>query len=245
MEFNITRKLGALFFASVVGFSSNAAADLKVVELFTSQGCYSCPAADKLISELAAADSSILNLEFHVDYWDKLRYGSHGVWQDPFSSSEYTLRQRAYSARKLRGENGVYTPQAVINGQWGQVGSNRRAVQKSLAKIAPAPVRVSISRKDDANLSVNVSGVSDGEEAEVYLVSFLEETQTEVTSGENHDKVMKNHNVVTSMTPIAKLSELGIDAIQVAYSGGENQGCAVLVQTPGPGAILGAARCPK
>lgn len=230
--------------SSLLFISASADADdLKVIELFTSQGCYSCPAADKLIAELAAKDDSVLNLEYHVDYWNKLVYGSEGVWVDPFSSAEYTERQRQYAGKNLRGNNGVYTPQAVINGVYGQVGSDRRAVNKSLNTAAGHPVSIDISRKDDATLLVNISGDVD-EDAGVYLVNFLKETQTTITSGENHDKIMDNHNVVTDMKVIARLSETGGEPLQVAYSGGENRGCAILVQKAQYGAMLGAARCP-
>jgi len=240
MQSNIAK----LFASSLLLVSASAFSDdLKVIELFTSQGCYSCPAADKLIAELAKQDDRILNLEFHVDYWNKLNYRSEGSWEDPFSKQEYTERQRQYSALNLRGNNGVYTPQAVINGTHGEVGSNRGAVSKSLNAAAGQPISVTIGRINDSTLSVNISGQIDGD-AGVYLVNFLKRTQTNVTSGENHDKMMENHNVVTDMKVIAKLSEIGNEPLQVAYSGGENRGCAILVQTTQQGAILGAARCP-
>lgn len=240
MQSNMAKLLASsLLFVSASAFAD----DLKVIELFTSQGCYSCPAADKLIAELAAQDDRILNLEYHVDYWNKLNYRSEGSWEDPFSMQEYTERQRQYSASNLRGNNGVYTPQAVINGTYGQVGSNRGAVNKGLNAAVDQPISVTIGRLNDSTLSVNISGEVD-EDAGVYLVNFLKKTQTNVTSGENHDKIMENHNVVTDMKVIAKLSETGNEPLQVAYSGGENRGCAILVQTTQQGAILGAARCP-
>lgn len=240
MKSNIAKVfISSLLFLHATAFAD----DLKVIELFTSQGCYSCPAADKLISELASQDENILNLEFHVDYWNKLQYGRQGNWVDPFSDAEYTKRQRQYSALRLRGNNGVYTPQAVISGTYGEVGSNRRAVRKSLSQIEAHSVSVTIDRKDDSTLLVNVSGDID-RDAEVYLVNYLKETQTNITSGENHDKIMENHNVVTDMKSIAKLADTGAGPLQVAYSGGENRGCAILIQPARQGAILGAARCP-
>ncbi len=235
---------GVLVMSTAFWFSAPAFAEkLKVIELFTSQGCYSCPPADELMAELAAEDESILTLEFHVDYWDQLQYGSAGNWVDPYSSPDYTQRQRQYSAMKLRGENGVYTPQAVVNGVYGHVGSNRRAVNKGLDIKTAMPVNVSVERKDDTTLNVNVSG-DENIDADVFLVQYLKKTETTITSGENHDKVMENHNVVTDMISLAKLADASKSPLQVSYAGGDNRGCAILVQARSQGAILGAARCP-
>ncbi|MFN0023541.1 MAG: DUF1223 domain-containing protein, partial [Parvularculaceae bacterium] len=85
-----------------------------VVELFTSQGCSSCPPAEALMRELAKRPG-LVALEWHVDYWDDLHAGSSGKWKDPFSSADHTARQRAYN-RALRGTGGAYTPQMVIDG---------------------------------------------------------------------------------------------------------------------------------
>ena len=85
-----------------------------VVELFTSQGCYSCPPAEAFLGELAKR-SDVVALEFHVDYWDDLVYGSAGQWKDPFSDPAYTRRQQVY-ARGIPGGR-VYTPQIVVDGR--------------------------------------------------------------------------------------------------------------------------------
>ena len=225
--------------------SSGIAGELKVIEMFTSQGCYSCPAADKLLAKMAAKDADILNLEFHVDYWNQLQYRSAGNWEDPYSAAEYTQRQRQYSALNLRGERGVYTPQAVINGVFGHVGSNHRALKAGL-KIANArPVTVSIDRADATTLTIQLAGQSQAPaDAHIYLVNFLEKTSTKITAGENHDKVMENHNVVVDMKSIGTVAQTGDKPLQVSYSGGENRGCAVLIQREQLGEILGAARCP-
>lgn len=229
----------ALLILSPSGFADG----LKVVEMFTSQGCYSCPPADKLLGELAEKDESILNLEFHVDYWNKLQYRGEGNWEDPYSSAEYTDRQRQYAALRLAGQNGVYTPQAVINGVYGHVGSNRRAIKKGLRMQNVLPVSINIA-KDDASLKISVESDTTPD-ANLFLVSFLKETETSITSGENHDKIMVNHNVVVSMQPIASLADANGQSVKVAYEGGENRGCAVLIQSASQGPILGAARCPE
>ncbi len=231
--------------ALLAGNSLVFAGELKVVEMFTSQGCYSCPPADELLAEMAANDPDILNLEFHVDYWDQLRYGSAGVWKDPYSAAEYTQRQRQYSGLGLRGENGVYTPQAVINGVFGHVGSNARALKAGLEIPNERPVSVSIARADATTLNIQLEGQKDAAaDAHIFLINYLEKTTTKITAGENHDKTMENHNVVVDMQSIGTVAQSGDEPLQVSYSGGENRGCAVIIQRERLGAILGAARCP-
>ena len=101
-------------------------APVAVLELFTSEGCSSCPSADKLLPQLAKLDSNIIPLSFHVDYWNRLG------WEDPFSSSEYSERQRSY-AKQLNLES-VYTPQLVVNGEYELVGSTGRMQKQPLKK---------------------------------------------------------------------------------------------------------------
>jgi len=109
-----------------------------VVELFTSQGCYSCPPADDHLAEIIQSQPDIVALEYHVDYWDDLHYGAAGVWKDPFSDPAYSQRQRRYNQIELQGRRGVYTPQMIVNGHTAQVGSKRRQVKKALKNVPPA-----------------------------------------------------------------------------------------------------------
>lgn len=233
----------ALFMLVAVGPRLSYANELKVIELFTSQGCYSCPAADKLVDKMASNDPSILNLEFHVDYWNRLQYRNAGNWVDPYSSAEYSERQRRYSAMNLKGQTGVYTPQAVINGQYAHVGSNKRALNRGLKSMQAMPISVSIADAGDDAVSVTVSGDIEGD-ANVFFVSYLKKIETEITGGENNNKRLPNFNVVTEMQPIARLSESKAKPIKVSHVREANRGCAVLVQIPGQGPIIGAARCP-
>src|SRR5258706_463821 len=118
--------------------AADAVARPVVVELFTSQGCSSCPPADALLKQLAD-DPSILALSFHVHYWDYLG------WQDPFASQENTGRQRAYAA--LHQHHSIFTPEMVIDGSLSVVGSNRRQVEQALAEM----------RKDMQTVPVSVA----------------------------------------------------------------------------------------
>jgi len=232
-----------LLFGSA-GISLPAHAEgLKVIELFTSQSCYSCPAADELIAKLAEKDENILNLEFHVDYWNQLQYRDAGNWEDPYSKAAYTKRQRTYSALGLKGRNGIYTPQAVVNGTYGAVGSSANPIKRRLKKSSALPVAVDIAQQDADNLEVSVT-LDEAVVANVYLVKYLKKITTEITAGENHAKTMDNFNVVTSVTELGELGADPVSKMTVAYAKKPNQGCAILVQNPNLGPILGAARCP-
>ena len=123
---------------------------LVVVELYTSQGCSSCPAADAFLGELLEMRSDVLGLEFHVDYWDNLG------WKDLFSSAELTARQRAYAKRL--GLSYVFTPQMVIDGSASEVGSNKMAVMTAIENArARSAARLDISVTQDANGGLKVS----------------------------------------------------------------------------------------
>lgn len=106
--------------------STNNYNGVSVIELFTSEGCSSCPSADRLLPQLAKLDSNIFALSFHVDYWNYLG------WKDPFSSAVFSERQRQY-ARNLRLKT-IYTPQLVINGKYELVGSNRIAAESKIRR---------------------------------------------------------------------------------------------------------------
>src|SRR5215470_17549488 len=114
-----------------------------VIELFTSQGCSSCPAADQLMGELAT-DPSLVSLSLPIDIWDYLG------WKDTLANPRHTARQRAYS--KVRGDREVYTPQVVVNGSFHVLGSDKSAIERVIAK----------SRQNAATLSVPVAIKADG-----------------------------------------------------------------------------------
>ena len=211
---------------------------LTVVELFTSQGCSSCPPADALMGELVARDD-VLGLTFHVDYWDYLG------WRDTLATSEGTQRQRNY--RDALGKSYVYTPQMVIGGVRDEVGSRRQAVVRQIENVGrdggQLDVRLVLDDQDWILARIG-AGDSDGE-ATVWLVRYDNRHDVEVRRGENAGKKLSYHNVVRDITEIGKWTggpaEIPLATTEVLRMGGRDA-CAVIVQQDGTGAILGAAR---
>tara|TARA_R110000787_G_scaffold257417_3_gene362601 strand:+ start:144 stop:941 length:798 start_codon:yes stop_codon:yes gene_type:complete len=219
--------------------SAFAAGNKIVVELFTSQGCSSCPPADRLVGELAKRDD-VLPLSFHVDYWDYLG------WKDPFSSAEYTLRQRDY-----RGQFGlryIYTPQIVIGGTKQEVGSHRGKVLRAIEQVRARPmVAVSVAHPDEKTALVAVdAGRTPGRTATVWLFAYDKSHTTEIQRGENGGVTLTNSNVVRAIRPIGKWDGKKTEIeVPIAMLGIDKQdGCAIVVQEGGNGAILGAADFP-
>lgn len=244
----------ALTFSAAVAFAPAAltpvaiagdASAPTVVELFTSQGCYSCPPAEKFLGDLAA-QKSVLALEFHVDYWDDLVYGSAGKWKDPFSKREYTERQTGYNQR-IRGRRNVYTPQMVIDGKLEAVGSRRLSVLSAIRRAESERAdRVGVVVKLSSGSVQNVSLSGNVQEAgSVWLVRYIKSQETRVRSGENKGKALLSHNIVTEMQKIGvwsgKAESIDVNGFTLA----DGEGCAVLVQDNRQGPVLGAAPCPS
>ncbi len=231
----------SLFFTSAMIPGLLSAAPM--VELFTSQGCYSCPPADEHLAELIDKNPEVVALEFHVDYWDDLNYGAAGVWKDPFSDAAYTKRQRQYNQQELKGKRGVYTPQMVVNGVTAQVGTRRSAVKKAL-NVLPPPLALS-AQAEGSTVTVSISGNHEAK-ALVWLAVFDIKQSTEVLRGENHGKQMINHHVVRELTPIADWRNGGgTTSVEVAALENSNVGCAIFVQERDVGRILAADYCSR
>ena len=233
--------LGALFLAAALAFVplSARADDRKVVlELFTSQGCSSCPSADAYLGELAATRDDVVALSFHVDYWDYIG------WEDRFATEETTDRQRDY-ARAL-GIAYVYTPQLVIDGARHAVGSNKRAVSDAIAvskSVKARRVSVALTSGGPGQLTVEI-GHSDGYygDATVWLVSVDREHRTAVDAGENRGRTLTNYHVVRDFRSIGRWTggAMTLDVEPDAF-GTTGDGCAVLVQeNRGKGRVMGA-----
>ncbi len=243
------KKLAILFGTAVVTATLSSqlhagSTKTTVVELFTSQGCYSCPPAEAFLGELVAKDG-VLPLEFHVDYWDKLVYGAAGKWKDVFSSPASTQRQRHYNL-SIRGSARVYTPQMVVDGQSEMIGTHRREVLSSIRKasVSKRPrINILIEHRSAGGFTVSLDGAT-SEPSAVWYVRFIKAKTTEVLAGENKGKTLTSHNIVTELRRLGdwkgQMTTLELSDVELD----DNHGCAVIVQSESLGPILGAAVCP-
>jgi len=214
---------------------STRAEELKVVhpvvlELFTSQGCSSCPPADMLASKYAE-DPNILVLSYHVHYWDYLG------WKDPFSSTDNTNRQHEYA--QYLGSKGVYTPQAIIQGTYDIVGSDARGLQNAFIKTANSGkhwITPTLSSRD-GTLLINLPA-QENIRANIVIVGYQKHSSNAVTRGENSGDKLSHRNSVTTILP---LGEWHGEAINITKSTPQGDGLAVLIQSSDKGEIIGAA----
>ena len=236
--------LAALGAALALSCASARAGEPTVIELFTSQSCYSCPPAEAFLGELVERED-LVALEFHVDYWDDLVYGSDGQWKDVFSDAAYTQRQRVYAGR-IPGSQ-VYTPQVIVDGVAQTVGSKQNRVLRLIesARAAPKPARVSVQPEPSGGLRITVDSATETGDAEVLLARYDVRKVTKIVAGENKGKTLTNHHVVRELRRLGEWKgekwEVSVADIHLA----PNQSCAVIVQSAGQGAILGAAACPS
>lgn len=212
-----------------------------VVELFTSQGCSSCPKADKLLGELAA-DPRYIALSLAVDYWDYLG------WRDTLALHTHSMRQKGYANH--RGDRNVYTPQMVLNGVTEAIGNKRAAVERAVGEaerqdLLLIPVRL---KRGTDKLEIEV-GAGNGPNASIWLISVVSATPVTIERGENRGKTVTYHNVVRGWTrladwngvtvkkthSIAELAQGGADTVVVVVQDGSVEA---------PGAIRGAAMLP-
>jgi hypothetical protein len=201
-----------------------------VVELFTSEGCSSCPPADALLAELANRPN-VLALSFHVDYWDRLG------WKDPSSSPEATARQERYA--RLLGIDTVYTPQIVVDGRREAVGSDRAGVERALdaASREPSAVPVTLSfNNGEARIALGRGGVTAS--ASVVLIGFDRRRVDTVERGENSGRTLTHVDVVRGIEEVGRFS--GQASQIVSTPPWQSDRLAVVVQAS-DGQILGAA----
>jgi len=206
-----------------------------VVELFTSQGCNSCPPADEFLGELAGRPG-IIALSLHVDYWDYIG------WQDPYASPASTARQRDYV--KQLGLRYVYTPQMIIDGHADVAGLQRRKVLRTIEAAAAdhKALQVRFERTNGGRIVIPEGHAPEGGAA-VWLAVYDGGHETQVPRGENAGRKLRNYNVVRELTQIgtwrgARL-EIPLDMASAAAEG--RDGCAVIVQKRPAGRVLGAA----
>lgn len=199
-----------------------------VVELFTSQSCSSCPPAEALIGRLAHEGDDVLPLAFHVTYWNHLN------WRDPYALTAATARQDAYAAR-LGGPS--YTPQAVVDGTVGLVGSDEAALRAAVARARAAGPDIPVALVRAGDRLVTRVGPGAGA-ARVLLIGFDPGHTTRVLRGENAGRTLEQANVVRAIDDLGRWSG-GAATFAAARPAGDT--AAVLLQGA-DGRILGAAR---
>jgi hypothetical protein len=238
--------------ATLVGMALTAAPKVyagsprAIVELFTSQGCSSCPPADRLMGELAR-DPSLIVLSLPVDYWDYLG------WKDTLALRGHSTRQRAYSI--ARGDREVYTPQAVVNGVVHVLGSDKAAIERAIAKTraADAPLTLLVTMAVvNGNVTVKVPA-SEGEHgsAEVWLCPITAKAPVTIGRGENRGHTITYHNVARRWVKLgswdgkAETFSLALSELPDAdFALKDIDRLAVVVQSGGaakPSLMLGAA----
>jgi hypothetical protein len=244
---SLSRWSGALGVCAIVAVIRPAHAEPKaVVELFTSQGCSSCPPADKVLGELAK-DPSVIALSMPIDYWDYLG------WKDTLADSRFSARQKAYS--HMRGDRDVYTPQVIVNGAAHVIGSDRARIEGAIKdtgktdNVMSLPVTMTLSGKQ---LTVSVAAArSEGtpSRGEIWLCSISKAVPISIARGENRGREVVYHNVVRNLlkvgdwdgnpgswtVPLDSVMRDGIDAAAVLVQDGSRD-------KPGP--MLGAAFTP-
>jgi hypothetical protein len=241
---SISRLSGALGVCAAVAIARPAYSEPRaVVELFTSQGCSSCPAADKVLGELAR-DPNVIALSLPIDYWDYLG------WKDTLADSRFTARQKAYS--RARGDRDVYTPQVIVNGSAHVIGSDRDKIEgaidvtKKADGVMSVPVSMTVSGKQ-INVSVAPSGKgATARHGEIWICSVSKSIPIKIGKGENRGKEITYYNVVRNLlkvgdwngtagswsVPLENISRDGVDAAVVYVQDGNRDN---------PGPMLGAA----
>ena len=216
--------------------AGNAIEHPVVVELFTSQGCSTCPPADALLGELAE-DPKVVALSLHVDYWDYIG------WKDPFASPEMTARQQAYT--ETLHKRFVYTPQMVIDGRQDIVGTRRSEVMAAVGASGRTAKPLTLTYEMGRGGKVLIPGGHAPEGgATIWLAVYDNQHETAVTSGENAGRQLRYANVVRRLTAIGTWTgqpmEVPLDLDRAAAEG--RDGCAILVQQGRTGPILGAIK---
>jgi hypothetical protein len=217
-----------------------------LVELFTSEGCSSCPSADALLQQVNGrySDSGqlIVGVSEHVTYWNSLG------WSDPFSSPTYTERQNAYGQRFHL--DSVYTPQMVINGQEQIVGSNSAGLLRAIRKedqMSQMHVHIASASLDGniLTLDFSVSGTIPGKGAEIYAILADDKTSSNVLRGENSGRTLSHVSVARTITRVANLQEATELTIRLPLAGYIQQSShlgrhlILFAQAPGFGQVLG------
>jgi len=232
----LTRNVSALLsLLAALATPALAAESKAVVELFTSQGCSSCPAADHVLGQLAA-EGRVIALSVPVDYWDYLG------WKDTLAQHAHSMRQRGYAGG--RGDRQVYTPQVIVNGSAQVIGSDRQAIEAACKSAAKAAVPVTLTRNGD-NIEVDV-GAGQGAPASVWLLTVARAAPVAIGRGENHGRTVTYSNVVRSWLRVAEWTGSPIkSSVPLPELNAKDADAIVILVQPGsienPGPVRGAS----
>jgi hypothetical protein len=216
-----------------------------LVELFTSEGCSSCPPADALLRQVNGTQTSggqlVVGISEHVTYWNSLG------WSDPFSSSVYTERQNAYSERFHL--EGVYTPQMVINGAEQIVGSDRAALLRAVQQEEEARPRMSLRivslsvAHNTLTVNFSTSGELPAHGADLIAVLADDSDRSSVLHGENSGRLLAHVAVARSISRVARVQAVGERTVQIpipaSFETTQGHHLILFAQTPGNGRVLG------
>jgi hypothetical protein len=204
-----------------------------VVELFTSQGCSSCPPADAFMEELVA-NPAVIPLALHVDYWDYIG------WKDIFAQAAFTERQKAYAT--AISSRTIYTPQMIVNGAERIEGNNPNAVNMVVANhLAQAATMSLVLQRDGDTLAITATADRPDTTAyDVHLVRYKPAETVEITRGENAGRTLTYHNIVTDWQVLGQWTPDSPLSVSAPVTGDEP--VVVIIQKPGNDAIMAAAR---
>lgn len=193
------------------------------MELFTSQGCSSCPPADRLLGSYANRED-IAALSFHVDYWNRLG------WKDPFSDQLYSERQHNYAASF--GSGSVYTPQLIINGEKEMVGSDEDKIAstiKQLQKPSSSQINIEEIKNSGNSISINYSVTGKRNNSVVNIALVQNKITTSIKAGENEGVTLTNYNVVRNFKKVSSISEGKNTAVIDITTGINKKDCSLIL----------------
>ena len=204
-----------------------------VVELYTSQGCSSCPPADAFLRKLAA-DPDVIALALHVDYWDYIG------WSDRFAQPHFTERQKAYA--HLVGSNTIYTPQMIVGGRDQVAGSDPEQVERAIRRDqrTPRKVQLQLIRQGDQVVILAEASPHLNAPVQVQLVRYHPLASVDIEYGENAGRVLDYANIVTDWDILGQWD--GVSALHLTAPVSGDDPVVVILQAEGPGEILAAAQ---
>jgi hypothetical protein len=207
-----------------------------ILELFTSQGCSSCPPADKILGKLAASGElggkAVLPLSFHVDYWNDLG------WADPYSQAAWTQRQHQYAS--ALGDTRVYTPELVVGGAAGMVGSNVASINTAIASADRPALLAPATTWSKTSVKITVAAPAN---ADVLVAVYENARSTKVARGENSGETLVNHNVVRRLERVAAAGKSG--SVEIALDASWKDVGAVVFAQRSDKRIVGSAVVPR